>query len=244
MPDYSLINLNLMANLGRFSGHYGGGESIMNRIVFVLGGARSGKSTFAEALALQIRRSGGYKTNIAYIATGVESDEEFAERIRHHREQRNSNFKTYEENIEIAEILGNVYQKHHIFILECLTTWLGNLFVKMENNKIEEFVSINLNKINKIFEDDRFENKFNEVIEKTLLNYENCSWKHSPGELCNPKLEDKTLIVISNEIGQGIVPGDQVSRFFRDIHGRMNRKMANFADFVYFIIAGIPVRLA
>lgn len=99
----------------------------MNRIVFVLGGARSGKSRFAESLALEINHAG---SGIALIATGEPFDSEFSERIRLHRERRSSDFITYEESVRISDKIGEVFEKHNVFILECLTTWLGNLFEK------------------------------------------------------------------------------------------------------------------
>jgi adenosylcobinamide kinase/adenosylcobinamide-phosphate guanylyltransferase len=67
--------------------------------------------------------------------------------------------------------------------------------------------------------------------------------KKTPGSLYNPRKKDKTLIIVSNELGLGIVPNDPVSRFYRDVHGRMNQKTASFSDYAYFLISGIPVRI-
>jgi adenosylcobinamide kinase/adenosylcobinamide-phosphate guanylyltransferase len=209
----------------------------MNIIVFVLGGARSGKSRFAESLALGINRS--CKAGIAYIATGMEIDDEFRERIRVHRDARTEDFVTYEESIDIADKLFDVYEKHRVFVLECLTTWLGNLFVRMESSSIEAFMIKNIDRINSIFDNERSGEIRNE---KALIRPQEGIRKYKQGKLFDP--ENKTLIVVSNEIGLGIVPSDGMSRLYRDIHGRMNMKMANYAEFVYFMTSGIPVRLS
>ncbi len=215
----------------------------MNRIVFILGGARSGKSRFAELLALQMIGNAGYKGTIAYIATGEGLDEEFSERIRHHRKRRTKEFETYEESVYIAGQLNKLIENHNIFILDCLTTWLGNLFNKRDNGKIEEFVFHTLDEINHVFENGRDESAFSGLMPGTLIRADENAWKYDAGQLFHLNKTDKTLIIISNELGLGIIPGDPVSRLYRDIHGRMNQKMASWADYVYFMIAGIPVRL-
>ncbi len=215
----------------------------MNRIVFVLGGARSGKSSFAEDLAREIKTGGGYRTGIAFLATGVEVDEEFKKRIERHRERRTSEFETYEESIDIAGKLAEVFERHQIFIIDCLSTWLGNIFMKMNEAAVEDFVGLTLEKIDKIFK-----GRLNPVeysgVKEMLQAAENKTYDTGCGRLLYPGKEDKTLLVVSNDVGQGIVPGDHMTRLYRDIHGRMNRKMASLSDYVYLMNAGIPARLS
>jgi adenosylcobinamide kinase/adenosylcobinamide-phosphate guanylyltransferase len=205
-------------------------------IVLILGGARSGKSTFAEKMALRLRGNSS-QHSIAYIATAESLDEEFRIRIQKHQSRRGPEFSTIEEPIDIGSKITGLLEDHQVILLECLTTWLGNLFFHLNQEEIEPKVESELRKINSLVMTDQKRTDFKEILKELDLNQIN----RSVERLFEPNR--KVLIVVSNEIGLGIVPADAVSRQYRDIHGRMNQQMAAMADCVYFIHAAIPQRV-
>jgi adenosylcobinamide kinase / adenosylcobinamide-phosphate guanylyltransferase len=178
----------------------------MSNIILITGGARSGKSTYAENLAKKLLPDTD-KSTIAYFATAEKMDKEFQERIEIHQERRGKQFLTYEEPLAIHSLLEKNITKHDVFIVECLTTWLGNIFFKLSKDKQSSFINGTTDSIIKLFK-----------------NY-----------------QQKTLILVSNEIGLGLVPADAESRLFRDLQGRLNQKIATNADKVFFIISGIEL---
>ena len=181
----------------------------MAKIIFITGGARSGKSTYAEKFSLEWLTKESPRSKIAYIATGVAVDEEFKSRIELHRQRRNEIFQTCEESLNIADELAKQMLSYPAILLECLTTWLGNVFYEKENKSVETFA---LKQIEKIIQ--------------LAINKEN-----------------KMVVIVSNEIGLGIVPADEKTRLFRDMLGRVNQKVASRADEVYFCVSGIPMRI-
>lgn len=211
----------------------------MNKIIFITGGARSGKSSFAEKIAETIYNNLKEKQKIAYIATGVSFDNEFKKRILTHKKNRSNIFETYEEDIYINKQLKKIFIKHKIFLIECITTWLGNIYCKKGLNITKEAYSIIDNIIeiakNKI-------NSSNNLI-NNLGKYENKKFDESIKNLLKLKKTDKIIILISNEIGMGIVPDNKISRDFRDLLGKINQKIANHANFVYFTCSGVPIRI-
>lgn len=166
------------------------------KIVFVTGGARSGKSSFAISEALKLK---GRK---AYIASAEALDGEMKDRIKKHRKDRGDGWDTYEEPIRISEVLRKIKGQYRVILIDCLTLWLSNLM--MNNKGIEKEIK--------------------------LL----CSALHAAP--C-------TLFVVSNEVGMGIVPENEVARRFRDMAGALNQKVAEIADEVYMVVAGIPVKI-
>jgi len=180
-------------------------------IILVLGGARSGKSSFAERLAAEINSAVEPRNPAAYIATGARSDPEFEMRIEEHIKHRAAGFKTFEELTDIDTLLEKIHSDYSVFVLECLTTWLGNIFYKNGENAAEKIAREKLLKITGLFT--------------------------SPGK------NEKTLIIVSNEVGLGIVPHTALGRSFRDTQGRINMKLAGEAGGVYFMISGIPMRI-
>lgn len=211
----------------------------MNIIVFITGGARSGKSTFAENLALEIYNNSKEKQKIAYIATGVAFNKEFKERILIHQQNRNEIFKTYEEDIYINKQLKKVFDEHRIFLIECLTTWLGNLFHNKKLNAIKESAVI-IDKIIEIFNTNNL--KRNISLPKKLILKEKNKYPNSINKLLKNK-KDKILIIVSNETGMGLVPENKIARDFRDALGKLNQKISDKSQFVYFICSSIPVRI-
>ncbi len=169
------------------------------KIYFITGGARSGKSAFAEKLAAGI---GGKR---AFIATAQALDPEMAARIRHHQERRGAAWDTYEEPLAIAELLIKLNGRYQIVLLDCLTLWLSNVMAHSDGG-------------------DLVSSRSDELV-AALKNF---------GGSC---------IVVSNEVGLGIVPENPLARRFRDFAGILNQKIAQMADEAYFTASGIPVKI-
>ncbi|HUJ17516.1 MAG TPA: bifunctional adenosylcobinamide kinase/adenosylcobinamide-phosphate guanylyltransferase [Nitrospirota bacterium] len=170
-----------------------------DRIYFITGGARSGKSAFAEKLA------GTMAGSRAYIATAQALDEEMAARIAKHRRDRGTVWDTYEEPLAVAELLGKLSGRYSVTLLDCLTLWLSNVMAHTGSD--------------------------GSVVSRT-------------DELAAAVRGFKgSCILVSNEVGLGIVPDNPLARKFRDLAGMLNQKMAHLADEAYFTAAGIPVRI-
>lgn len=167
-----------------------------SKIIFIIGGARSGKSSFALKEASTIP---GKK---AYIATAEALDSEMKVRIERHKKDRGNNWDTYEEPLKIAEIFREIKDKYNVIVIDCLTLWLSNLIHSNKDieGEIESFCH--------------------------LLSTVHCS-----------------LFIVSNEVGMGIVPDNEMAREFRDMTGVLNQKIAETADEVYLVTAGIPVKI-
>ena len=211
----------------------------MNRLIFITGGARSGKSTFAEDLAKEINNSYPDKKLIAYIATGEGMDEEFKTRIEEHQKRRGSEFLTLEEPLDIGSKVEFAYPNHSVIIVECLTTWLANMYWKDPELKDMRVKSNTQNMIS-LFTEKLDPVKKIESVKSFLTNNQNLSTEKL---FENENLRDKTLIVVSNEIGQGVVPDNKMSRDFRDDLGAVNKKMALNAHYVFHCVSGIPTRI-
>jgi adenosylcobinamide kinase / adenosylcobinamide-phosphate guanylyltransferase len=179
----------------------------MSQFILVTGGARSGKSTYAEKLSLDLNNKNSVPGKIAYIATAEIVDKEFEERIKLHKLRRDRSFETYEENLDIAGLIRKNIGSHDVFLIECLTTWLGNIFHWKAGNE-EKFINDAVLELEKLLE-----------------------------------IKDKTFIFVSNEVGLGIVPDNEMSRLFRDMQGRLNSSIAALSLSVYFIVSGIPMKI-
>jgi len=207
-----------------------------NKIIFIIGGARSGKSSFAEYLVRRISDKSNFKP--AYIATAEVTDQEFENRVIKHQERRKDFFTTYEESLNFDEIITKNFSRHNVYLLECVTTWLGNVFFKIP---LEERESFSLNKIDSLLS--VFGKELSESYDRYdyLLNHN--SKKISVFDDLQVFSENKTLVVISNETGSGIVPVSKETRSYRDLHGFINQKIALNSDVVFSVVTGIPVQL-
>jgi adenosylcobinamide kinase / adenosylcobinamide-phosphate guanylyltransferase len=184
----------------------------MGELIFVTGGARSGKSHFAEKLA-------GEKDNTVYVATSIPFDEEMKRRIEIHRENRNKNWLTIEAFSNLDEALDPFIEKYDFILLDCITVMITNLMF--------EDISLDWNKIS-MEKAEEIERKIILEINKLLTILEKFRGK---------------MIVVSNETGMGIVPGNPLSRHFRDFAGRANQIIAEKADQVFLVVSGIPVKI-
>ena len=184
----------------------------MSNIILVTGGARSGKSNFAESLCIK------QNNRTAYIATSIPFDDEMKNRVKKHQESRPKEWKTYEIYKDIYSIVEELDNNHDTVIMDCVTLMVNNLMftygievdkaTSQELNELEEYIK---EKIKKLME----------TIKKTNLYF----------------------VIVSNEVGMGIVPENKLSRIYADFVGRANQLIAKYSDEVYFVVSGIPMKV-
>lgn len=180
-------------------------------IVLVTGGARSGKSTFAEQRA---KEAGG---TVGYIATAVRTDPDMADRIERHKASRPAEWTTFEKTCGFAELTRDErFMRCDTLLLDCLTTLTAN---HMMNSGLD-FDTCALDAV--------------QAIEQKLTTDVNDLMTVAQG---------KRLIIVTNEVGQGVVPAYRMGSLFRDMAGRLNMHAAACADEVYCLICGLPLRL-
>ena len=180
--------------------------------ILVTGGARSGKSGFAESLCKNQNNS------TAYIATSVAFDDEMKERVRKHQESRPKEWKTYEIYKDIYSIIDEIGEKHDTVIMDCVTLMVNNLMFTYGID-VDKATSKEL---------DELENYIRDQIEKLLDAV---------------KKTNLYFVIVSNEIGMGIVPANKLSRIYRDFVGRANQLIGKYSDEVYFVVSGIPMKV-
>jgi adenosylcobinamide kinase/adenosylcobinamide-phosphate guanylyltransferase len=181
-------------------------------LIYVTGGARSGKSTFAEGLAMEQ----GHK--ILYIATALPVDGEMEDRIRRHRERRPSFWQTLEAYRNIKQKLEKSGERYHGILLDCATVMITNLLMDAGTGF------------------DEWDNKRVDAVERKIL-------KEVMETLKGIRAWANTGIIVSNEVGMGLVPDNPLGRIFRDIAGRVNQSIAGEADRAYMVVSGIPLRI-
>lgn len=162
-------------------------------VVLVLGGARSGKSRFAESLAHQPAH---------YVATAQAFDDEMRERIATHKIQRGSQWVTHEEPIDLVAKLQEIDVGGYFILVDCLTLWLSNLLLADMDGDAE--------------------------IQKLVAHLESAKSR---------------IVIVSNEVGLGIVPDNKLARRFRDVQGLANQRVAGVALNVVLMAAGLPLIL-
>ncbi len=166
------------------------------RVILVLGGARSGKSVFAERLVAQ---SGLKKI---YLASAQIFDGEMEKRVDLHRSRRGEDWQLVEEPVALGAALEKAASKDCAILVDCLTLWVTNLMMaEMDVAKLGDALAEQLSKL------------------------------------------EGTIVFVSNEVGQGIVPDNKMAREFRDYAGLLHQKIAAVADEVYFVTAGLPQTL-
>ena len=151
----------------------------MSEIILVTGGARSGKSNFAESLC----KDRNNKT--AYIATSIPFDDEMKDRVKKHQDSRPSEWKTYEIYKDIYSIIREINDNHETVILDCVTLLVNNLMFSYDNLNIDECKSDEINVLELYIKD-----QVNKLLEEI-------------------KLTDLYFVFVTNELGMGIVPGKQ-----------------------------------
>lgn len=175
------------------------------KLVLVLGGARSGKSSFAEKFVLN------YGAKCAYIATAEILDEEMADRVRRHRLRRENNrWLNFEAPYNAAAKLSEAGEAADCVLFDCLTLYLSNLMYGKDAPQ-------------------SFAAKCAYVKDET------------DNLLAAARRTNKTVVFVSNDVGGGIVPDNQMAREYRDIAGWLNQQVGCEADSVFYVIAGQAV---
>ena len=171
-------------------------------IHLIIGGARSGKSAYAEKLASLS------ELPVTYIATAQVYDDEFAKRVEHHKTRRPKNWQIVEAAFNLAKTLESYAKADELLIVDCLTLWLA------------------------------------QCICPDCAPAEGVDWEKERSPLLEilPKLQG-TVLLVSNEVGMGIVPLGEINRQFQDEQGRLNQAVAAVADKVTFVAAGLPLKL-
>jgi len=184
------------------------------KLTLILGGARSGKSKLAQQMAEKL----GNK--VLFVATGQPLDDEMALRIAEHRRKRPKNWRTWEIDIQVGQKLTEQIGGAEVVLLDCLTLLVSNIITK----EGERF-SCNCERSEAISEvEKRVIGEIEELIE--------CIDTH-----------ESTFIVVSNEVGLGLVPENRLGRVYRDLMGNANQLLARHADVVYFMASGISLKI-
>ena len=196
----------------------------MANLTLILGGARSGKSRYAQEYAAKL----AVDAPVTYIATAQAGDDEMHDRIRRHKADRPANWHTVEEPLEVAETIRRIAVGPHptplsgkdrdqvgraVVLMDCLTFFVVNHMLR----------------------------------EGDAATCDTETWDVDGAELAVDHLVDAIgdvdadVVIVSNEVGMGLVPETALGRAFRDVAGRANQKVAASADTVLFMVAGIPM---
>jgi adenosylcobinamide kinase / adenosylcobinamide-phosphate guanylyltransferase len=175
-----------------------GVEQGSKSVTLVLGGARSGKSFYAQELAGAFER-------VSFMATGRATDAEMRKKIKRHRRERPASWKTIEAPVELAEAIRRESHKTDVIIVDCLTVYAANVMGgarKKAKTDLEECIK----------------------------------------GVCEAIRDSKaSVIAVSNEVGSGVVPPYRSGRAYRDFLGQLNQRVAQIADRVVLMIAGLPM---
>jgi adenosylcobinamide kinase/adenosylcobinamide-phosphate guanylyltransferase len=171
--------------------------AVVRRVVFITGGARSGKSSLALSEALKMS---GRK---AFVATAQATDKEMEDRIKRHKKDRGNGWKTFEEPLSLAALIRKIDGQYPVIVVDCLTLWLAN--VMMSGLDAEKEI----------------------------------------GRLTSALrgMKRSSLFIVSNEVGMGIVPENELARRFRDMAGKLNQRVAAIAGEVFITVSGIPLKI-
>lgn len=184
----------------------------MAKIILVTGGARSGKSSFAEKMCENIG------TEIAYIATAIPFDDGMLDRIKKHREQRPSEWETFEISRNIDKNIKDISLKKDTVLLDCITVLVNNIMFEEDVN----WDNCSHDVIDEIEEKIKVEIKaLIEAVKNTNLNF----------------------IMVTNEVGLGIVPENRLARIYRDIAGRVNQILGQYSNEIYLVVCGAPLKI-
>jgi adenosylcobinamide kinase/adenosylcobinamide-phosphate guanylyltransferase len=183
---------------------------LRKRCILITGGARSGKSRFAQELAR------GLKEPVLFVATAEGGDQEMRQRIAKHRAERPANWDTLEATQSIGDRIIKQEWGAGVIIVDCITLLVSNIMGQHcdQNGNLTDVPLI--------------EEKITSEI-TSLIEY--------------IKRTDSVFIIVTNEVGLGLVPLSEMSRLYRDLLGKANQQLAELADEVYFMIAGLPMQI-
>ena len=180
----------------------------MAELTFIIGGTRSGKSSFARQIAKKHQ-------GVCYVATAnlaqisQTNDSEMLQRIKKHQENRPENWKTIEAPLELDKVVSGLNGEYDAILIDCITIYITNMLLgDLSAEEKEEYVI--------------------EAIERLCV-------------VC--KEVSPHVIIVTNEVGYGIVPENPLARKFRDISGYVNQLIAKEADSVFLVTAGIETKI-
>ena len=172
--------------------------------IFITGGTRSGKSKYAEQMAVS------YGTSLCYLATAQSLDDEMEQRINKHQLRRGDQWSTIEEPLHLTQALAANDGIFNIILVDCLTLWLSNLLLLYEDLGEET------------------ETRIMDDVKRLATTLRGMT---------------TPVIIVSNEVGMGIVPDNRLGRIFRDIAGQANQIIAAAAAEAWLVVSGIPLKL-
>jgi adenosylcobinamide kinase/adenosylcobinamide-phosphate guanylyltransferase len=174
-------------------------ETDRKTVTLVLGGVRSGKSRWAQEFAAKA-------TRVAYVATAQPLDAEMVGKIRRHREERPNYWQTFEEPLQLGQVLAQHAMAFDMMLVDCLTIFVANLLETTESDS--------------------------DYVERHIVGFLDA--------LC---ASPASVVLVSNEVGSGVVPPYPAGRRFRDALGELNQRVAAIADNVVLLVAGLPLAL-
>jgi adenosylcobinamide kinase/adenosylcobinamide-phosphate guanylyltransferase len=177
----------------------------MGRLILVTGGARSGKSTFAEQLAAKL---GG--NEVLYIATAEALDDDMRQRIAAHRQARPAAWQTEEAPRDVGHRLCEVLGSRSVVLVDCLTLLVSNAVLSLGDEPDAREA------------ERRALNEVDQLVEAALSS-------------------TATVILVTNEVGLGLVPPYKLGRIYRDVLGKVNQRVAAQAEAVYLLVSGLPI---
>lgn len=208
-------------------------------LILVTGGARSGKSTFAQELAIE-RASLRPAQQVVYLATALAGDAEMRRRIELHRHNRPARWLTLEEPWDLAAAFAAIPPQSGVVLVDCLTVWLGNVLMRSgragEGTAAEAVFSWDAAGSGEQGKGDFAFKAAEAALEKEVYSQVNRFLELA-------QQGGYTAIFVANEVGWGIVPEYYLGRLFRDLAGRVNQQVAAHATLVYLVVAGIPLKL-
>lgn len=190
----------------------------MGKLTLILGGARSGKSAYAEQCAKEL---GG--DSILYVATSEAKDEEMQQRVKKHRAERPAAWETVEAPRNAAQAIRRERSAARVILLDCITFLVANHLMDAAGSQGDPF-------------DDPSSDPFDEKIESDVV-------AEVEDLVAYVQEMDVEMLVVSNEVGLGLVPPYELGRAYRDILGRANQILARHADEVQLLVAGIPMKV-
>lgn len=183
------------------------------KIVFVTGGSRSGKSIYAEELVKATSE------RVVYIATAIPFDDEMQDRVKKHRDQRPASWMTLEQYFDIHKVIPELKVGADCILLDCITIMVSNIMFAenksdWNNLAVEEADALQAKVLEQV-----------DLLMKAL------------------RTHGMSAVIVSNELGMGIVPDNKLSRVFRDIAGKANQLVAAQSDEAWMVVSGIPLKL-
>lgn len=180
------------------------------RITLITGGARSGKSDYAQQLALQAPQP------VLFVATAEAGDEEMRRRIAAHKKARPEGWRTLEAPLNVGEAIRRERGNTPTVLVDCITLLVSNILMKYTGEDGE------------LNEPERAE----EAVAAEIGALADCMTQADAG-----------FIIVTNEVGLGLVPDNPLGRYYRDLLGRANRILAEQAGEVCLMVAGLPLKI-